>query len=212
MPLDAVAVIEDPVLADLLTNPAVLNQLEPFLARECTVGEAARRTGVKPNTMLARVRRWEKLGLLQEVRQEKRAGRPIRHYRTVADAWYIPFDTTTAESLEAGLAQRDRYWEVRLRRAVVRARERQIGSWGTRIYRDSRGRLQFQMAVSPERNWTSLQAGQPAVLASWRDGLHLDFDDAKELQRELFELLLRYQRRNGAQRYLLRLGLAPLEE
>ncbi len=206
------AVVTDSTAADLLTNPATLRQLEPFLGRECTVAEAARLTGIKPNTMLARVQRWLQLGLLEETRLQKRAGRPIRHYRTTADAWFIPFDTTSAESLEAGLAQRDRYWENRLRKAVVAARERQIGSWGTRIYRDGRGRLQFQMAVSPERNWTSLQQEQPAVLASWRDGLYLDFEDAKALQRELFQLLLRYQQLEGSQRYLLRLGLAPLEE
>ncbi len=206
------AVVRDSTLADLLTNPAVLRQLEPFLGRESSISQAARLTGIKPNTMLARVRRWEKLGLLKVVESVRRAGRPVRKYRTTADAWFIPFDTTSAESLEAGLAQRDSYWENRLRRAVVTAREQQVGTWGTRVYRDPRGRLQFQMAVSPERNWTSLSAEQPAVLAAWRDGLYLDFEDAKELQRELFELLLRYQRKNGVQRYLLRLGLAPLSE
>ena len=207
-----VVVIRDSALADLLTNPAILKQLEPFLGQESSIGEAARLTGTKPNSMLARVNRWEKLGLLGVTRVKRRSGKPIRYYRTTADAWFIPFDTTSAESLEAGLGERDSYWEDRLRHSVVTAREQQVGTWGTRVYRDPRGRLQFQMAVSPERNWTSLSADQPAVLAAWRDGLYLDFDDAKQLQRELFDLLLRYQGKNGAQRYLLRLGLAPLAE
>ncbi len=206
------AVVDDAVLADLLTNPETLRQLEPFLGQENTVSEAARLTATLPNTMLARVGRWQKLGLLEVSRQELRAGKPVKYYRTTADAWFIPFDNTSAETLEAGLAQRDRFWETRLRRAVVKAREQQVGNWGTRVYRDERGRLQIQMAVSPDSNWTSLDMDRPAVLAAWRDGLHLDFKDAKALQRELFELLLRYQRKEGAQRYLLRLGLAPLEE
>lgn len=206
------AVVHDAQLADLLTNPETLRQLEPFLGQESTVAEAARLTSTLPNTMLARVGRWLRLGLLELTREELRAGKAVKHYRTVADSWFIPFDNTSAETLEAGLAQRDRFWETRLRRAVVTAREQQVGNWGTRVYRDARGRLQIQMAVSPDSNWTSLDMDRPAVLAAWRDGLHLDFEDAKALQRELFELLLRYQRKEGAQRYLLRLGLAPLEE
>ncbi len=205
------AIVSDPAVADLLTNPATLELLSPFLGRENTVAEAARETGTNPNSMLARVRRWTRMGVLRVTRLEPRAGSTVRWYRTAADSWFIPFDTTSAETLEAGLEKRDRYWEVRLRRAVVSAREREVGNWGTRVYRDSRGRLQIQMAVSPDRNWTSLAPELPAVLAAWRDGLYLDFDDAKQLQRELFDLLLRYQAKDGAQRYLLRIGLAPLE-
>ena len=152
------------------------------------------------------------LGLLEVSRIRQRAGRAVRYYRATADSWFIPFDTTSAESLEASVRQRDEWWSARLRQAVVRARQEQVGTWGTRVYRDRRGYLQVQMAVSPDSNWTSLAPYRPAVLAAWRDGLYLDFEDAKELQRELFELLLRYQRKEGAQRYLLRLGLAPLEE
>lgn len=202
--------VTDPALADLLTDPKVLKQLEPFLGHDCTVAEAARQTGSLPNTVLARVRRWLRLGLLETVRTEKRQGRAVRHYRTVADSWFIPFDNTSAATLKESLAVRDAYWEDRLRSAVVSVREELAGSWGTRIYRDGRGRLQIQMAVSPDSNWTSLAPDRPAVLAAWRDGLYLDFEDAKRLQQELFSLLLRYQQLDGAQRYLLRLGLAPL--
>lgn len=199
-------------LADLLTRPESLEQIEPFVGRESSVAAAARRTGTRPNTMLARVKRWQRLGLLTATRRVPRRGRPVTLYRTAADAYFIPFDTTSAETLETGLAQRDAWWERRLRRSVVRARQQQVGSWGTRIYRDGRGRLQTQMAVSPERNWTNLDPTGPAVLSAWRDGLRLDFEDAKRLQREMFELLLRYQRLDGAQRYMIRLGLAPVAD
>jgi predicted transcriptional regulator len=211
-PRQTVRVISDRQLADILTDPQALRRLDPFLGRESSVGEAARLTGEKPNTVLSRVRRFEKLGLLEHTRSVPRQGRPVRLYRTTADAFFIPFDTTSAESLEAGLAERDHYWERMLRRNVVRARQQQVGSWGTRIYRDHRGVLQIQMAVSPERNYTNLEPSGPAVLSAWRDSVFLDFADAKNLQRELFELLLRYQRLGGAQRYIVRLGLAPVSE
>lgn len=204
--------VSDRRLADILTDPAELRRLEPFLGREASVSEAARLTGEKPNTVLSRVRRYVRLGLLEQTRSVPRQGRPIRLYRTKADVFFIPFDTTSAESLEAGLAERDLYWERMLRRNVVRARQQQVGSWGTRIYRDERGTLQIQMAVSPESNYTNLQADGPAVLSAWRDSVFLDFEAAKELQRELFTLLLKYQRLGGSQRYIVRLGLAPVSD
>ncbi len=205
----SVQIVTDSRLGDLLSRPGTLQQLEPFLGRDSSISEAATRTGEKPNTVLSRVRRWVRTGLLVVTGQRRRAGRPISLYRTSADSYFIPFDTTSAETLEAGLAERDAWWERRLRRSVIRARQQQVGTWGTRVYRDARGRLQMQMAVSPERNWTNLDADSPAVLSAWRDSLYLDFEDAKRLQRELFELLLRYQQQEGSQRYIIRLGLAP---
>lgn len=193
-------------------NPHTLRQLEPFLAREATVAEAARQTGAKPNTVLSRVRRFLRLGLLRVAGEKPRAGRPVKRYRTVADTFFVPFDATSAENLEAALAERDAYWEALLRQGVVRARSEAAESWGTRVYRDARGRLQVQTAVTPEKNFTTLNPEGPAVLSAWRDRVYLDFEDAKTLQRELFELLLQYQRKEGAQRYIVRLALAPVLE
>lgn len=203
-------VIGDPAAADLLVNPYTLRQLEPFLGREATVSEAARDSGDKPNTVLARLRRFTKLGLVAVVREQKRAGRAIKVYRSTADVFFVPFEATRAETLEALMAERDGYYERLLRRGVVRARSESVGSWGTRVYRDARGRLQLQMALTPGENLTLLDPGQPAVLSAWRDSVYLDYPDAKALQRELFALLERYQQKEGAQRYIVRLGLAPV--
>ncbi len=207
-----VMTVGDPAAAAALTDPHTLRQLEPFLARAATIAEAARETGAKPNTVLLRVRRFLRLGLLTVVAEEPRAGRRVKRYRTAADGFFIPFDATSAESLEAALAERDAYWEALLRQGVVRARSEAAESWGTRVYRDARGRLQVQTAVTPERNFTTLDPEGPAALSAWRDRVYLDYDDAKALQRELFDLLLRYQRKQGSQRYIVRLGLAPLRE
>jgi hypothetical protein len=203
-------VVREPAAAAFLTNPVTLRQLEPFLGQECTVGRAAAQTRDKPNTVLKRVRRLVALGLLEMVREVPRKGRAMKVYRTSAEIFFVPFEATSAESLEAALAQREGYWERLLRRSVVQARMADIGTWGTRIYRDARGRLQVQTAVTPERNYTMLDPDRPAVLSAWRDAVMLDFDDAKALQRELFALLKRYQQKRGAQRYIVHLALAPL--
>jgi hypothetical protein len=205
-------VVEDNAVADLLTDPVTLHQLEPFLGRAVSVGQAARETGQKPNTVLSRVRRLVEAGVLVECGSLPRRGRPIRLYRSSADAFFIPFDTTSAESLEAALAERESYWEKLLRENVVKARRERVGVWGTRIYRDGKGRLQIQTALTPDRNFTTLDPEAPAVMSAWRDSVYLDFEDAKSLQRELFDLLKRYQQKEGAQRYIMRLGMAPIGE
>jgi hypothetical protein len=205
-------VVADSKIADLLTDPVTLRQLEPFLGRAVSVGQAARETGQKPNTVLSRVRRLVAAGVLLQSGTLGRRGRPIKLYRSTADAFFIPFDTTSAESLEAALAERESYWERLLRENVVRARRERVGVWGTRIYRDSRGRLQIQTALTPDRNYTTLDPEGPAVLSAWRDSVYLDFEDAKALQREMFNMLKRYQQKEGAQRYIVRLGMAPIAE
>lgn len=204
--------IRDPAAADALMNPVSLHHLVPFLGRDCTIARAAAETGDLPNTVLKRVHRFMALGLLHVVREEPRHGRSRKVYRSTADLFFVPFEATTADSLESMLAERDAYWERLLRRNVVRTRMEALGAWGTRIYRDVRGRLQVHTAVTPDANATTLDQGMPAVLSSWRDSVHLDFEDAKALQREMFALLLRYQQKSGAQRYVMRLGLAPVPE
>ncbi len=196
--------------AALLMNPTTLRQLAPFLGRERTVTQAAEELGELPNTVLKRLPRFGRAGLLEVARELPRRGRAVKLYRTVASLFFVPFEATGAESLEAALAERDAYWERLLRRNVVRARMEALGTWGTRVYRDSRGRLQVQTAVTPEADATTLDAAAPAVLSSWRDSVTLDFEDAKALQREMYGLLLRYEQKKGAQRYIVRLALAPV--
>lgn len=205
-------VVRDPEAAEALMDPARLRHLAPFLGRERSVGEAAAETGERPNTVLKRVQRLQALGLLVVARALPRRGRPVKLYRASADLFFVPFEATGAESLEAALAERDAYWERLLRGNVVRSRMEALGSWGTRIYRDARGRLQVQTAVTPEENATTLEDDAPAVLSAWRDSVMLDFADAKALQREMFDLLLRYTQKGGSQRYIVRLGLAPVIE
>lgn len=205
-----VRVVRDPEAARALVRPSGLRRLAPFIGPPRSVSEVARETGEKPNTVLRRVQRLLALELLEVAEARPRAGRPLRRYRATADVFFVPFEATGAEDLEAALAERDAYWERLLRRHVVRARSEAMGVWGTRIYRDARGRVQVQTAVSPDANASMLDDGMPAALSAWRDQVWLDHADAKALQRELYDLVQRYQRARGAQRYVVHVGLAAL--
>lgn len=207
-----VQVVRDEAAARWLVRPSGLRWLEPFLGQARSVGEVARASGEKPNTVLRRVQRLQALGLVEVAATAPRAGRAVHHYQATADVFFVPFEATGAADLEGALAERDGYWERLLRRHVVRARREAMGTWGTRIYRDARGRVQVQTAVSPDANATMLDAHMPAALSAWRDQVWLDHADAKALQREMFALLQRYQAKRGAQRYVVHVGLAAVLE
>ena len=206
----SISIITESETADILINPKTLRQLEPFLGKACTVSQAAQATGDKANTILARVKRFLKLGLIEIVKEEKRDGRPIKHYQATADIFFVPYEATSAETLEVMIRERDLYWAHLLRKGVVQARIEDIGTWGTRIYKDYLGRLQIQTATNPETNYTMLDDSRPAALSAWRDSVYLDFEDAKNLQQEMFQLLKKYNQKKGSQRYIIRLGMAPI--
>jgi hypothetical protein len=205
-----IRVVRDAAAARWLVRPSGLRLLEPFFGAPRSVAEVARATGDKPNTVLRRVQRLQALDLVEAAGTRPRAGRTVRLYRTTADVFFVPFEATGADDLEGALAERDGYWERLLRRHVVRARREAMGTWGTRIYRDGRGRVQVQTAVSPDANATMLDDAMPAALSAWRDQVWLDHRDAKALQRDLFALLQRYQAKRGAQRYVVHVGLAAV--
>lgn len=204
------AIVSDAARARLLLDARSRAQLAPFLGRPRSVSEAARDVGAKPNTVLRRVQRFLDAGLIDVAEIVARRGRPMRRYQAIADVFFVPFEASDAEDLEAALADREAWVTALLRRSVVRARREAIGTWGTRIYRDARGRVQVQMAVRPDVDAQPPGPDGPAVLSAWRDAIELDYPDAKALQRELFDLLERYQRKRGAQRYVVHLGLAPV--
>ncbi|MBA2664529.1 MAG: helix-turn-helix transcriptional regulator, partial [Chloroflexi bacterium] len=95
-PTDESLIITDRRAAALLVDPDERRYFEPFLGRERTVTEAARELGVPPNGMRYRVRRMAKLGLLRIVREQPRAGRPMRVYRSVADRLFVPYVASPA--------------------------------------------------------------------------------------------------------------------
>jgi len=99
-----------------------------------------------------------------------------------------------------------------LRKNVVTARLDDIGVYGTRIYVDDQDNLQMHTAVNPTDNTLQLDDGYSAALSAWRDNVFLDYEDAKKLQNEMYALIRKYQKKQGAQQYILRLGLAPIIE
>lgn len=104
-------VVSDQTQARFLTDPAKKRFLLPFLARERRIAEAAAEVGCSINRMLYQARTLVDCGLLQVLREEPRAGRAVRVYRSVHDAYFVPFAATPYDTLEQRLSvQGDPIW------------------------------------------------------------------------------------------------------
>lgn len=204
--------VRDPFAAQLCLSPEYTLVLQHLMRREWSVAPLAVACARPLNATHRRVRRLVAAGLVTGTRLEPRRGRPVRHYRAVSDAFLIPYHLTALGSLEDLVSLHEESFQTRFWQAVVRAgvklvqREEDIA---LRLYR-SGDEVNFDITPRAEAfDLTDLLHGSgPALSVEWGH-LQLSREDAKALQRELYELRLRYASRRGPERYLYRLNLAP---
>ena len=211
-----VCVVTDPEAANLLTDPAQLELLEPFFRGDVVLGELAKELGVKLNTLLYRVNKLVDLGLVEVVREEPRRGKPVKIYRAAAGAFFVPFESTTSVSLGGLLGSMTEEGERLFYRELARGLQTFAPSWGLRVVLNNQKQLAIVMSTSQggyTEEFTDAFFGPAAPALYLGDGaLTLDFATAKRMQRELFELFRRYtnEQKAGGQRYAYRLGLTPV--
>jgi Helix-turn-helix domain len=95
--------ITNPQQAQLLSEPKSKEFFKPFLAQERSVTQAAQELGCNLNTMLYRVKILQAAKLIKVTRREKRKGREIKYYRSIHNAYFIPFQLTSYATLEERL-------------------------------------------------------------------------------------------------------------
>ncbi len=85
---------------------------------------------------------------------------------------------------------------------------------GICVSRDEEGRLCVEHGTHPlrELHVNPLEPQAPAILVLWEDQLRLDFEDAKAMQLELFELLERYRSKEGSGTYIAHIALTPAKK
>lgn len=193
--------------ARILLDPKHARFIAPFLGRERLVGEVAKEIDAPVSTTYRQVTRYRAAGILKVTREQRRSGRALKYYRTVADAFFVPNRLRrTPQDV----------WQDSFERAAKRGLEHVYGEhladWGELVFRNEAGIFTVNLAKSPEQPVTSLEPDAPAMLTTAHDAVYLDFADAKRLQRDLNALLETYAAKRGAQRYLLRLSLVPLPE
>jgi hypothetical protein len=208
--------VTDARQAELLTDATSKVFFKPFLARECSVSRAAEEIGCNVNTMLYRVKTFVGAGLLEVAREEKRVGRPIKHYRSVHDAYLIPEGVTPYADLEERLTRQIRpFWETLMRSLARAYRER--GWDGQYIHRTQEGVVTTSLAAKRE-GLTDFWSVEPPYDVYSDMGLSLTPEEAEVLARHLLAVLqdasqnIFQKDRKGGRRYVLQVALVPSDE
>ena len=185
--------VADAVSARIILQPQRRRFLEPFIGRDLSAAQAARELEVPVEQVAYRVQAMLRADLVRPVDTQARAGRPITRYRAPAEIraplMVLPdgdvhdfFRLVDEPMREAFLAA--------LTRLAGRA---SLGDWTVRLYRDPQDRIRMDLAPDGG-SWdpsVMLDQRHPAVLFNWVP-LALDPAAAKELQRELTEVLGRW--------------------
>lgn len=151
-----------PEQAKLLSDPVSRAFFVPFLARTRSVKEAADEVECALDAMHYRVRRFLAAGLLEVVGERARAGRPIKLYRSVADAFYVPFALTPYAEIEERIRRDVLAEDQRVVAALARA-VRASGLEGRRIYRLDDGEVMIDAAadLGPRADWGDMVRAWP---------------------------------------------------
>ncbi|SMB86025.1 hypothetical protein [Deinococcus hopiensis] len=201
--------VQTAAAADALLDLRTARILAVFWQEARTVTEAARQLGQDPEELRYRVRRLTALGLLQHTETQARKGRPMKRYRVVAQAYFVPFEVTRHETLEAYLAQIEGEAAAFVRRNLTWALQRNGEGWGLRLARGEDGEIHSKLALSPNEDWGMTESG-PALLSFVYPALKLDLREAKAFQRDLLALFRQYAGKPGAQTYLCQMVLCPV--
>jgi hypothetical protein len=198
--------------ARLLTDPAARRLLEPFIGFECSVTQAAQKIGCSVQRLLYRIQQFKRAGLLLEMRQERRSGRPIRYYRAIADGFLIPFAFTPFADVEAMIARQHMLFDQLRNRASARQIIEQ-GYDGRVLYRDAlSGELNSESVMPVQEMLRNARSGTPSndvtlivqLSAGQAQVFAREFNDLSE------RLLAANQLESRGQPFLVYLGMQPL--
>lgn len=182
---EQVHVVTDPEQARLLTDPRSVRYFKPFLGESKTQSQAAAELGAKLGTVHYRVGTFLQAGLLEAVRVQKRAGRAIKHYRSIRPEVFIPFALTPYATLEESLGEQlAPVWKSILR-GLARSYHDQ-GLIGRKIARDDQGVVLTSPSTHPDRDLVQEALGSDALYTDV--GLLLSDREAGELRQQITEL------------------------
>lgn len=209
-------VVREPGAARALERADLRELVQALLGREETVSSVARELHLTLNAAYLKLRTLRRVGLVRVTREERRAGRAVKHYTAVAPHLFVPFDVTGMPDLETlylRLAAEQAQLFVRALLATYRRTWGEPGSLGTSLYRDEGGNPVSTFGPTPGTTWSSLEDHRPATLSNTGTAW-LTFEEAKAFQRELDDLYRRSVRppQPGRHAYLFTLGLTPVEE
>jgi|GEM_PF-2267337 len=205
-------VVRDPEAVRLLDQAPWREVVHALLGRESTATQLARALGATLNATFVKLRRLERVGLVRVTREERRAGRAVKHYTAVSSHLFVPFEAMSLPDVEA-VYLRDQHDQLRqFVHALLDTYRRAWGEPGTlgqSHYRDADGSTLSTFGPAPGTTWSSLASDHPATVLNGGT-VFLTPSEAKALQRELYALHARYGQAGRDRRpYRLHVGLTP---
>ncbi len=210
--------ISDPEAARVLNTPSAFRMLSPFLGSENTVGGAAKQLGMSNVKMFRQVKRFLNLGFLEVSRLETRAGKAIKHYRTVSPGFFVPYALLPSETLEVEFLVQNTFWEQQLARAIGAISSDAMRDAGAYFFRHDNGNLRKVtgrkggLNVLPEQ--VSPNPSQTPIWSDW-SVVMLEPEAAQALFDDMTKLFRHYQTLHQAhlgRPYLMRTAMAPLSD
>lgn len=182
--------VADPRAAAALIDPVSQGMVLAFGGRPRSLAEVARDRDLDIKRLHHHVLRFCRLGLLEVVETRARAGRPIKLYRTTAEAFFVPH----AAGPELYTERLARDLREGLRSAAARP---------------GKGFLFYQGADGLPRAEPARGDTAPEAMEAWRI-LRLAPPDMAALSADLEALLNRYMARSGhGQAFLVHAAIAP---
>jgi hypothetical protein len=134
-----------------LTDPEAARRLEPFLGREATLSEAAKALHMTLPALLYHVNRLLALDLLEVACEAVRKGRAVKHDRTVADVFFVPFELTPSQTLGRLLFDLTESSERRFHREAAKALQTLSPTWGLYLTRGPNHRITTVLTSNTQR-------------------------------------------------------------
>lgn len=187
-------VIHDLKVARVITDREQLRRLAPFMGQEITVKQAAGALGLPLTATYKITQRFLHLGLLQETRQEQRAGRAIRHYRAPT-SFFTPFSVLGLE--EMGRNNRQVALERFERNFTQVLRHELAGNWGALTQVLPSGEPFYDLVNLDGQCFDQFADTSPIFLSGW-NLVRLTPAEARTLQRDWLKLLQPHLHRPGA--------------
>ncbi len=178
--------ITDRKQAIVLLDRRYVRFLRPFMATARSVGEAAVELDMTVSFLLPRVRRFERLGLLDVVETRARKGRSIKMYRAVGDEFFVPLSTLEIADVgihEASLTELLLASMVELFETYAEL----VVEPGFRIER-SGAHIRLRGAIDADHPIDLRDPAVPAVVNEWR-WPRVSPARAKQLQIELLDAI-----------------------
>jgi hypothetical protein len=204
-----VQAITNETTAALLLNPDLMGCLERLMAGEWTVSALSKDLGMGIGSLHYRVQQLLEHDLARVSREEKRAGRAIKHYTATASSFFVPFNLTNFETLQA-------FWwailepkhQVFVANLVHNAEKRTVHLEGRGVIVQHIEGVGLHLQSVPRPKET---LDDPVSWFSEND-FQLSHRQAQAFRLELKALIAKYKLETGPNPYVLQAGLVWNQE